>query len=137
MHGCEKCPSLKSHEIAAENDPRRVLPVYSLCSLSCMIWYASPWTFRFLKYDISLIGDEQDPVIRYRFFTIGCPDVHGIWLQADAGASHAGPVAGSATVDIPDLDFADVVAVVVPVLLQEFVAGQHNSSPAGSAECRS
>jgi len=73
-----------------------------------------------LKYDIPLIGDEQDPVIRYRFFTIGCPDVHGIWFQADAGASHAGPVAGSAPVDIPDLDFADVIAVIVPVLLQEF-----------------
>jgi hypothetical protein len=84
-----------------------------------------------LEYDIPLIGDEQDPVIRYRFFAIDCPDVHVIWLQADVRASSAGAVAGSAPVNKPDLDFADLIAVIVPVLLQEFMAGQHNPSQTG------
>jgi len=70
-----------------------------------------------------LIGDEQDQVIRYGFLSIDCPDAQVVRLQADVGAAYAGPVVGCATINIPDLDFPDVISVIVPVLLQEFMAG--------------
>lgn len=75
------------------------------------------------------IGNEQDPVVRYGFFTLGCPDVHVVRLQADIGATHVGSVIGCTPVNIPDPDVPDVVAIIVPVLLQEFVAGQQDPSP--------
>jgi len=73
-----------------------------------------------LEFYLPLIGDEQDPVIRYGFIAIDCPNAHEVWLQADVSATYAGPVIGSAPVNIPDLNVPDVVAVIVPVLLQEF-----------------
>jgi len=90
-----------------------------------------------LEFYLPLIGDEQDPVIRYRFLAIGCPDIHGVRLQADVGAAHAGPVVGCTAVTIPDADVPGVVAVIVPELLQEFMAGQHNPSHTGRVYCRS
>lgn len=76
-----------------------------------------------LECYLSLIRDEQDPVIRYGFFAIGCPDVHVVWRETDVRTGDTGPVIGSAPVNIPDLDVFYVVAVIVPVLLQEFMAG--------------
>ena len=72
---------------------------------------------------LTVIGDEQDPVIRHGFLTIRCPDSQVIRLQAYFGAAHPGPVVVCTPVSIPDQDFADIVAVIVPVLLQEFMAG--------------
>jgi len=72
---------------------------------------------------LPVIGDKQDPVIGYGFLTILCPDSQGIRLQAYFGAAHPGPVVVCTPVSIPDQDFADIVAVIVPVLLQEFMAG--------------
>ena len=76
-----------------------------------------------LEPDFPPIGDEQDPVIRYRFLTIGRPDAHVVRFKADVRTAHARPVVGCATVGIPDADFSGIIAVIVPVLLQEFVAG--------------
>ncbi len=42
-----------------------------------------------LKPDSALIGDEQDPVIRYRFLTIGRPDAHVVRFKADVRTAHA------------------------------------------------
>ena len=81
-----------------------------------------------LEFDLPIIGDEQNPVIWYGFYAIDCPDAHVVRLQTDVGAAHVGPVVRCAPVNIPDLDFPDVIAVIVPVLLQEFMAGQHDPS---------
>jgi len=72
---------------------------------------------------LPVIGDKEDPVIRYRFLTVGCPDVHVIWLEDDVRADHPRAIVLCALITIPDLDFAGIKAVIVPVLLQEFVAG--------------
>ena len=76
-----------------------------------------------LECYLPLIGDEQDPVIRYGFFTINCPDAQVVRLQADVGTAYGGSVVRCTPVNIPDPDFPDVVAVIVQVLLQEFMAG--------------
>ena len=76
-----------------------------------------------LECYLPLIRDEQDPVIRYGFFAICCPDAHVVRLQADVGAADAGPVVRSTPVTIPDPDVPDIVTVIVPVLLQECMAG--------------
>jgi hypothetical protein len=76
-----------------------------------------------LEFNPPVIGDEQDPVIRYGFLTIDCPDAHAVWLQADVGTAYGGSVVRCTPVNIPDLDFPDVVAVIVPVLLKKFMAG--------------
>jgi hypothetical protein len=75
-----------------------------------------------------VIDDEQDPVIGYGFLPIAGPDRHIIRFQADLAAARTGPVIGYSPVDIPHLYFCRVIAVVVPVLLQEFMAGQHDPS---------
>jgi hypothetical protein len=80
-----------------------------------------------LKGYFPVIGDEQDAVIGYGFFTIGCAYADVVGLQNDVGAAYAGPVAGCAPVSIPYPHVTGIVAVIVPVLLQEFVAGQHSS----------
>jgi hypothetical protein len=76
-----------------------------------------------LECYLPLIRDKQDPVIRYGFLAIGCPDAHVVRLQADVGSAHAGPVVRSTPVAIPDPDVPDIVTVIVPVLLQECMAG--------------
>ena len=72
---------------------------------------------------LAVIRDEQDPVIRYGFLTISCPDTQAVRLKADIGTAYGRPVVFCALVTIPDLDFANVEAVIVPVLLQEGMAG--------------
>jgi hypothetical protein len=62
-------------------------------------------------------------VIRHGFLTIRCPDSKVIRLQPYFGAAHPGPVVVCTPVSIPDQDFGTIVAVIVPVLLQEFMAG--------------
>jgi len=76
-----------------------------------------------LKCYLPVVGDEQDPVIRHGLFTFGCADADIVGFQADVGTAYAGAIAGSAPVRIPDPDFTRIVAVIVPVLLQEFMAG--------------
>ncbi len=76
-----------------------------------------------LELDPVIIRDQQDPVIWYGFLAIDYPDAHVVRLKDDVRAAHARPVVECAAVDIPDPDLRDVVAVIVPVLLQEFVAG--------------
>src|SRR5512136_1628505 len=48
-----------------------------------------------LKGYFPVVGDEQDAVIGYGFFTIGCADADVVRLQADIGAIYAGAVTGS------------------------------------------
>jgi hypothetical protein len=80
-----------------------------------------------LKGYLPIIGDEQDTVIRYGFFAFGCVDTDVVWLKADIGAADARPVIGSTPIGIPYPHFSGIVAVIVPVLLEEFMAGQHGS----------
>lgn len=79
--------------------------------------------FPVLESYLPVIRDKEDPVIGYWFLPIGCPDAHVIRLQDDVRADHAGAVIRRALITIPDLDFAGIKTVIVPVLLQEFVAG--------------
>ena len=76
-----------------------------------------------LECYLPIIGDKQDTVIRYGFFTIHCPDAQVVRLQAEVVTVYRGSVVRCTAVNIPDPDFSDVVAVIVPVLLQEFMAG--------------
>ena len=70
-----------------------------------------------------LIGYEQDPVIGYRFLSICRQDGHVVRFKADVGAAGAGPVTGRSPVHVPDPDVSDIATVIVPVLLQECMAG--------------
>jgi hypothetical protein len=38
-----------------------------------------------LEYHGSVVRDDQDPVVRYRFFTSGCPNDQIVGFQADIG----------------------------------------------------
>ena len=76
-----------------------------------------------LKGYLAVIRDEQDPVIGYGFLTLMCPDTQVIRLKADIGTTNGRPVVVGALVTVPDLDFATIAAVIVPVLLQEGMAG--------------
>ena len=76
-----------------------------------------------LESYLSVIGDEQDPVIRYGFLTPGCPDAQVVGLKADVGTARPGMVVWCTAITIPQPDFPDVVTVIVPVLLQECMAG--------------
>ena len=76
-----------------------------------------------LECYLPVIGDEQYPVIRNGFLTIRCPDIQVVRFQADIGTAHDRPVFFCALVTVPDPDFANIVAVIVPVLLQEGMAG--------------
>jgi hypothetical protein len=78
-----------------------------------------------LEYHDPVVGDEQDPVIRDGFFTGGCLDAQVIGFQAYCGAWCHRPVIGCAAVGIPYPDMPDIIAAIVPVLLEEPVAGQH------------
>jgi hypothetical protein len=80
-----------------------------------------------LKGNLPVVSDEQDAVIGYGFFSFGCADADVVWLQADVGTVYAGAVTGSTPIGIPDPHFTGVIAVIVPVLLEEFMAGQHSS----------
>jgi hypothetical protein len=81
-----------------------------------------------LKCYLPVVGDEQDAVVGYGFFTFGCADADVVGFKADVRTAYAGPVTGSTPVGIPDPHFTGIIAVIVPVLLQEFMAGQHSSS---------
>jgi hypothetical protein len=76
-----------------------------------------------LKCYLPVVGDEQDPVIGNGFLTIGCPDAQVVRFKADVGTTYSRPVVVRALVTVPDPDFADVVPVIMPVLLQESMAG--------------
>ena len=80
-----------------------------------------------LECYLPIIGDEQDTVIGNGFLTIWCPDTQVTGFKADAGTAHSRPVVFCALVTIPDLDFANIVAVIVPGLLQEGMAGYHGT----------
>ena len=105
MHGSSICPA-------------ELCPVALFDDLVC-----PPLDLPVLESYLPVIGDEQDPVIRHRFLTLRCPDIQVVRLKADIGAAHPGPVVVCTPVSIPDQDFAGVVMVIVPVLLQEFMAG--------------
>jgi len=62
-------------------------------------------------------------VIRNGSLTIRCPDTQVVRFKADVGTAYSRPVVVGALVTVPDLDFANIVAIIVPVLLQECVAG--------------
>lgn len=62
-------------------------------------------------------------MIRNGFFTLGCPDVQVVRFKTDVGTTYTRPVVVCTLVTVPDPDFADVVPVIMPVLLQERVAG--------------
>jgi hypothetical protein len=105
--------------ILALPSPDRLCPVLALIDeLVCQ-----PPYLPVLECYLPVIRDEQDPVIRNGFFTIWCPDTQVVGFKADAGPAHGRPVVFCALVTIPDLDFANIVAVIVPVLLQEGMAG--------------
>jgi hypothetical protein len=72
---------------------------------------------------LPIIRDEQDPVIGNGFFTPGCPYVQVIRFKTDVRTTYTRPVVVCTLVTVPDPDFADVVPVIMPVLLQEYVAG--------------
>ncbi len=67
-----------------------------------------------LESYLSVIGDKQDTVIRYGFFTIGCPNAQVVGLKADVGTARPGMVVWCTAIDIPHPNFANVVAVIVP-----------------------
>ena len=71
---------------------------------------------------LPVIRDEQDPVIGDGFLTIRCPDTQVVRLKADVGTAHSRPVVFCALVTIPHPDFFAIIAVIVPVLLQECMA---------------
>ena len=62
-------------------------------------------------------------MIRNGFLTTRCPDTQVVGFKADIGTAHDTLVVFCALVTVPDPDFANVVAVIVPVLLQEGMAG--------------
>ena len=101
------------------HSPDRPQPVLTLVNeLVCQ----SP-DLQILKCYLPVAGDEQDPVIGNGFLTLGCPDAQVVRFKADIGTAHDRPVVFCALVTVPDPDFANVVTVIVPVLLQESMAG--------------
>jgi len=97
----------------------RLYPVLTLFDeLVCQ----SPY-LKVLECNLPIVGDEQDPVIGNGFLTFGCLDAQVVRFKADIGTAHDRPVVFCALVTVPDPDFANVVTVIVPVLLQEGMAG--------------
>ena len=67
-------------------------------------------------------------MVGYGFLPLAGPDGQVIRLQADGGAVRNRNVVRCTPVGIPDPDMFPPVPVIVPVLLQEPVAGQHGFS---------
>jgi hypothetical protein len=76
-----------------------------------------------LECYLPLTGYEQDTVIGHRFLPFCRPDGHEVRFKADVRAAGARPVTGCSPVHVPDPDVSGIVTVIVPVLLQECMAG--------------
>jgi hypothetical protein len=84
-----------------------------------------PPDFPVLEYHDTGVRDDQDPVVRHRFLPNGSTDNEVVRVQIDVTTFRCGPVIRRTAICVPDTDLPVIIAVIMPVLLEEFVAGEH------------